>query len=287
MRIGLTIGNTNLFGDVRALAELMRQAESLGWAGVFIEDYIVYQGLRDAPTYDPWVALAAIAMRTERMQIGTLVTPLPRRRPWKVAREAMTLDHLSGGRFVLGVGMGDVNDASFAALGDATDVKRRARLLDEGLDVLSGLLSGQPFRYDGTEYHTEELTFLPAPIRQIPIWIGGGWPRQSLVRRAAQYDGVCPYPIGEESEYSASWREMTPDRIRTLGAAIAAARTRTTPFDIVLGGETPGEDPAATRAILAPLADAGVTWWTEFVGPYRGDASAMRARILQGPPRLD
>jgi alkanesulfonate monooxygenase SsuD/methylene tetrahydromethanopterin reductase-like flavin-dependent oxidoreductase (luciferase family) len=287
VRIGLTIGNTNLFGDVRALAELMRQAEALGWEGVFIEDYIVYQGLRDAPTYDPWVALAAIAMRTERMQIGTLVTPLPRRRPWKVAREAMTLDHLSGGRFVLGVGMGDVNDASFAALGDVADVKRRARLLDEGLDILSGLLSGQPFRYDGTEFHTEELTFLPAPLRPIPIWIGGGWPRSSLVRRAARYDGVCPYPIGEESEYSAGWREMTPDRIRTLGAAIAAERTRTTPFDIVLGGETPGEDLAAARAILAPLADAGVTWWTEFVGPYRGGAAAMRARILQGPPRLD
>jgi alkanesulfonate monooxygenase SsuD/methylene tetrahydromethanopterin reductase-like flavin-dependent oxidoreductase (luciferase family) len=283
----LTIGNTNLFGDVRALAELMRQAEHLGWEGVFIEDYIVYQGANAAPTYDPWVALAAIAMRTERMRLGTLVTPLPRRRPWKVAREAMTLDHLSGGRFVLGVGMGDAQDASFAGLGEVTDVTRRARLLDEGLDVLAGLLSGQPFRYEGTEYQIAEMTFLPPPIRPIPIWIGGGWPRRSLVRRAARYDGVCPYPVGAESEYSASWREMTPDRLRALRAAIAAERTRSTPFDIVLGGETPGDDPAAARAILDPLADAGVTWWTEFVGPYRGGAEAMRARILQGPPRLD
>jgi alkanesulfonate monooxygenase SsuD/methylene tetrahydromethanopterin reductase-like flavin-dependent oxidoreductase (luciferase family) len=285
MRYGLSVANTDMFGDVRALAELMHQAEEAGWDGVFLEDYIVYQGSHDAPTYDPWVALAAIAMRTERMQIGTAVTPLPRRRPWKVAREAMTLDHLSGGRFILGVGMGDVNDVGFAHFGEVTDAKARAAILDEALDVLIGLLSEQPFAYHGVHYHVNEVTFRPVSVRPdgIPIWIGGGWPRKALVRRAARLDGACPYKIGVESEYGTD--DMTPTDLRELHAAIDAQRTRSTPFDIITGGETPGDDAAQASAILAPLAEAGVTWWMEFVGSYRGDGDAMRARILQGPPR--
>jgi alkanesulfonate monooxygenase SsuD/methylene tetrahydromethanopterin reductase-like flavin-dependent oxidoreductase (luciferase family) len=286
MQYGLSVANTDMLGDVRALAELMRQAEAVGWDGVFLEDYIIYQGSRDAPTYDPWVAMAAIAMHTEWMQIGTAVTPLPRRRPWKVAREAMTLDHLSGGRFILGVGMGDVNDVGFSHFGEVTDAKARAGMLDEALDVLVGLLSGQPFAYQGVHYQVDEVTFQPAPVRPggIPIWIGGGWPRKAFVRRAARLDGACPYKIGEESEYGSEG--MTPADIRALKSAIAAQRTRSMPFDISTGGETPGDDPAQASAILAPLAEAGVTWWMEFVGSYRGDGDAMRARILQGPPRI-
>jgi alkanesulfonate monooxygenase SsuD/methylene tetrahydromethanopterin reductase-like flavin-dependent oxidoreductase (luciferase family) len=286
MRYGLSVANTDMFGDVRALVELMHQAEAVGWDGVFLEDYIVYQGSRDAPTYDPWVAMAAIATRTERMQIGTSVTPLPRRRPWKVAREAMTLDHLSGGRFILGVGMGDVNDVGFTHFGEVTDAKARAGMLDEALDVLVGLLSGQPFAYQGVHYQVDEITFRPAPVRPggIPIWIGGGWPRKALARRAARLDGACPYKIGEESEYGGEG--MTPADIHALKSAIAAQRTRSRPFDIISGGETPGDDPAQASAILTPLAEAGVTWWTELVGSYRGDGDAMRARILQGPPRI-
>jgi alkanesulfonate monooxygenase SsuD/methylene tetrahydromethanopterin reductase-like flavin-dependent oxidoreductase (luciferase family) len=286
MQYGLSVANTDMFGDVGALAELMHQAEAVGWDGVFLEDYIIYQGSHDAPTYDPWVAMAAIAMRTERMRIGTAVTPLPRRRPWKVAREAMTLDHLSGGRFILGVGMGDVNDVGFSHFGEVTDAKARAGMLDEALDVLVGLLSGQPFAYQGVHYQVDEVTFQPAPVRPggIPIWIGGGWPRKAFVRRAARLDGACPYKIGEESEYGSEG--MTPADIRALKSAIAAQRTRSMPFDIITGGETPGDDPAQASAILAPLAEAGVTWWMEFVGSYRGDGDAMRARILQGPPRI-
>lgn len=286
MQYGLSVANTDMFGDVRAFANLMRQAEAAGWDGVFLEDYIIYQGSRDAPTYDPWVAMAAIAMCTERIQIGTSVTPLPRRRPWKVAREAMTLDHLSGGRFILGIGMGDVNDVGFTHFGEVTDAKVRAEILDEALDVLIGLLGGQPFAYRGVHFQVDEVTFRPVPIRPggIPIWIGGGWPRKGLARRAARLDGACPYKIGVESEYGSEG--MTPSDFGALKAAITAQRTRSTPFEIVTGGETPGDDPAQASAILAPLAEAGVTWWAEFVGSYRGDGEAMRARILQGPPRV-
>jgi alkanesulfonate monooxygenase SsuD/methylene tetrahydromethanopterin reductase-like flavin-dependent oxidoreductase (luciferase family) len=135
--------------DARTLAELAHAAEEAGWDGVFLEDYILYQGVSSTPTFDPWVALAAMALRTNRILLGTDVTPLPRRRPWKLARETVTLDHLSNGRLVLGVGLGDSPETSFTHFGEVTDTRQRARMLDEALDVLVGLWSGEPFQYHG------------------------------------------------------------------------------------------------------------------------------------------
>jgi alkanesulfonate monooxygenase SsuD/methylene tetrahydromethanopterin reductase-like flavin-dependent oxidoreductase (luciferase family) len=213
-------------GDARTLAELAHEAEEAGWDGVFVPDCIdIDNGNRALPAgFDPWVTLAALAMRTERVRLGAIVTPLSRRRPWKLAREAMTLDHLSGGRFILGVGMGDVNDVGFTHFGEVTDAKARAGMLDAALEVLAGLLSGQPFAYQGAHYQVDEVTFQPVPVRPggIPIWIGGGWPRKAFARRAARLDGACPYKIGEESEYGSEG--MTPADIRALKSAIAAQR---------------------------------------------------------------
>src|SRR5579871_3965037 len=136
MKYGLELPNAGIGGDARTLGDLAALAEEAGWDGIFLEDYIVWQGHADVPTYDPWVALAAMALRTERIGLGTMVTPLARRRPWKVARETITLDHLSRGRLILGVGAGDVGDPGFGAVGEAMDPAQRARMLDEALDVL-------------------------------------------------------------------------------------------------------------------------------------------------------
>src|SRR5438067_2363908 len=149
MRYGLELPNAGLGGDALTLAGLAALAEEVGWDGVFLEDYIVHHSAPYTPTYDPWVSLAAMAMRTERIRLGTTVTPLSRRRPWKLARETVTLDHLSNGRLILGVGLGDVNDPGFTRMGEVTDAKQRARILDEALDVLVGLWSGQPFNHHG------------------------------------------------------------------------------------------------------------------------------------------
>lgn len=129
MRYGIEIGAVGEYSNPRTLAELARLAEEAGWDGVFLEDYIVYWD--GGPTYDPWIALAAMALNTKRIRLGTSVTPLARRRPWKVARETMTLDHLSGGRFILGVGLGSRDGAGFARLGEVTDMRQRAKQLDE------------------------------------------------------------------------------------------------------------------------------------------------------------
>jgi alkanesulfonate monooxygenase SsuD/methylene tetrahydromethanopterin reductase-like flavin-dependent oxidoreductase (luciferase family) len=143
MRYGLCFPNGGACADARTLAELAHLAEGAGWDGVFLEDYIVWQGHQDAPTYDPWVALAAMAMQTEKIRLGTQVTPLSRRRPWKVARETVTLDHLSNGRLILGVGLGDTSiDVSFTHFAEVTDARQRSQMLDQALDVLVGLWKG-------------------------------------------------------------------------------------------------------------------------------------------------
>jgi alkanesulfonate monooxygenase SsuD/methylene tetrahydromethanopterin reductase-like flavin-dependent oxidoreductase (luciferase family) len=283
MRYGLTLPNGGVAGDARTLGELAHIAEDSGWDGVFLEDYIVWQGHEDVPTYDPWVALAVMAARTERIRLGTSVTPLPRRRPWKVAREALTLDHLSNGRFILGVGAGDSNEQGFKRVGEVMDPRTRAAMLDEALEIIAGLWSGKPFAYHGAHYQIEEMTLLPAPVQRprIPIWVGGNWPHRGPIRRAARWDGF----IGGKAHADDEDWHMTPDDTRALIADIARERTSATPCEIALGGGERGPDIEAERAINAGLAEAGATWLMEYITWEAGGLEGIRARIAGGPIR--
>jgi alkanesulfonate monooxygenase SsuD/methylene tetrahydromethanopterin reductase-like flavin-dependent oxidoreductase (luciferase family) len=285
MHYGLTLPNGGESADPRELAKLARLAEDAGWDAVFLEDYIVWQGHQEVPTFDPWVALAAMAVTTDRIRLGTAVTPLPRRRPWKLARETVTLDHLSNGRLILGVGLGDLGDAGFAAVGEPTATSRRAAMLDEALDVLVGLWSGEPFSYSGAFYQVRDLTLLPRPVQRprIPIWVGGNWPHEGVMRRAARWDGFVG---GKQHAPEEDWH-LTPDEVRRLVAAIAAQRTAIDLPEIVLGGGARGEDVELERALIAGLAAAGATWWMEYVHPERGGLAAMRAHIAGGPVRIE
>jgi len=290
MKYGLNLPNGGAFGDPRTLAELAQLAEESGWDGVFLEDYIVWQGQQGTPTYDPWIALAAMAMRTNRICLGTTVTPLARRRPWKVASETVALDRLSNGRLILGVGMGDVGDnvaadVSFTHFGEVTDAKQRAKMLDEALDVIVGLWSGEPFSYHGDIYHVEEVTFLPRPVQtpRIPIWAGGGWPLKGPTRRALRWDGSCMY----KHTFGGPWEDWTPDDVRSLRAMADRQRTASAPFDIVLGGRMRDDDWDKDRALIKSLAQAGATWWVEYVPPDVGGLAEARACIERGPLRID
>ncbi len=276
MQYGLTLP-TSL--DARTLAELAHEAEEIGWDGIFYWDVIFGN--------DPWVALAAVAMRTERIRMGTMLTPLSRRRPWKLACETVTLDHLSNGRLILPVGLG-APDTGFDKVGEETDRKTRAKMLDEGLDVLTGLWSGQPFSYSGEHYHVQDVTFSPTPLQspRIPIWVVGAWPRMKSMRRVLRYDGVLPMKMNDDGSFA----QMTPADIQTMKTFIDERRSQTTPFDIVMEGETPGDDREKAAAIVRPLAEAGVTWWLEAVWASpesQGGLEGMRTRIKQGPPRVD
>jgi len=287
MHYGVTLLNVSV--DARILADLAHDAEEAGWDGVFVWDsmYSDSADLKGRPVCDPWIALTAIAMRTERVRLGPMVTPLSRRRPWKMARETVSLDHLSNGRLVLPVGLGWVQDGGFSKVGEELDRKKRAALLDESLDILTGLWSGQPFSYEGEHYHVQEMTFLPPPVQspRIPIWVVGAWPRKKSMQRVLRYDGVIPAKMNDDGSFA----DMTPADIQEMKAYINEHRVETTPFDIVMEGETPGDDHEKATTIVQPLLEVGVTWWLEAVWgtpETQGGVEGMRRRIKQGPPHV-
>lgn len=268
-------------GDPRTVADLAQEVEAAGWDGAFYWDGIF---IGDGPVYDPWVVMTAMAMRTERVRIGAILHPLSRRRPWKVAREAMTIDHVSNGRFVLPVGLGAIDDGAFGKVGEATDRKTRAELLDESLEIITGLWrGGEPFHYAGKHYHLDGVSFAPSPVQspRIPIWVVGAWPKEKSMQRALRYDGLLPNFIDAEGKQA----DQTPEAIAAIRAYVTEHRPNE-PFDIVTEGVTPGEDPAATAAIVQPYADAGATWWVESRWTPPNQPDDLRRRIHQGPPRL-
>lgn len=277
MYCGIDLPTTGEFADVRTLAHLARDAEAAGWDGFFLYDQIAADPAE--PLIDPWIALTAIALATVRLRFGPLVTPLPRRRPWKVARETVTLDHLSGGRLILGVGLG-IAPEEFDDLDEAPDLATRARMLDEALDVVTGLWSGEPFAYSGRYFRVRRAQFLPVPVQRprIPIWVGGTWPARAPFLRAAHWDGVVPHYRDADGRIA-----MMPPA--SLGEALAFMRAArgSAPFESALRGSTPGDDRARATAIVTPYARAGLTWWLEGVDGGRTLAE-VRARILQGPP---
>ncbi len=180
MKYGLYIPPMNEYASARVLADLAKDAEQAGWEGFFTWDHI-------APGWtnrvvDPWVAFSAIAMNTRQIRFGPMVTPLARRRPWKLARETVSVDHLSDGRLTLGVGSGG-GEAEFGAFGEVSDLKQLGEQLDEGLEVLTGLWSGETFHYDGRYYHVKETCFQPAALQKprIPVWVGGLLAQQSTL----------------------------------------------------------------------------------------------------------
>ena len=278
MRFGVHVPNFGDFHDLRAIAELAHEAEAAGWDGFFLWDHILYAKTK-RPVIDPWIALAAIAMRTERIRFGPLVTALPRRRPWKVARETVSLDHLSSGRLILGVGLGFPPDNEFARFGEDPDPKVRAAKLDEGLDILVGLWSGKPFRYEGQHYRLDQTVFWPPPVQQprIPIWVAGTWPKSlAPFRRAARWDGVCPEGAGK----------MTLADQRAMLDYIGQHRSHPGPFDVVRATSLPTGDAGEVRDTIAAWADAGVTWWIIGTSGRPGAFAEMRHRVMQGPPNV-
>ena len=235
-------------GELDTLIELGVEADRAGWDGFFLWDHMRFTREFPVPVFDPWVTLGAIAIRTERVRIGTLVTPVARRRPWKLARETVTLDHLSGGRVVLGVGLGYPQDADFELLGEEPDDHVRA----EGLEVLTRLWSGEPFDFEGEYLHVRETRFQPTPLQRprIPIWVAGMWPNSAPFRRAARFDGVVPIAVGERSLPAS----LPPEALAEVVAYVRAHRATDEPFEVVAGGPPEPADVAAAR-------EGGATWY--------------------------
>ena len=262
MRRGVFLPIFDELADPATLARLAARAEGRGWDGVFLWDHVVYRPPVAAVT-DPWIALAAMAMATEHIALGPMVTPLARRRPWIVARQAVALDHLSGGRFVLGLGLGlDSSGGELSRFGEETDDRRRATMLDEGLDLLAGLLAGERVDHRGEHYQARDVRFLPRPARPggLPIWLAGRWPNRRPVERALRHDGL--FLIDTEGPADLAG---VAERAAGLGR----------PFDIVVEG-LPGE---ATDGWAA----AGATWWLARFEAFEVTVASVEAAIDAGP----
>lgn len=279
MKYAVDIPNFGHWADPRNVAEFARQIENAGWDGLSVWDHLlVWDG---NAVGDPWIALSAAAATTERISLMMMVTPLPRRRPWKVAREAVSLDHLSNGRFVLGVGIGFPPEEEFATFGEETDTRYRADLLDESLHIMTGLWSGEEFSHDGTHYKIGPVTFQPTPVQtpRIPIWVAGMWPNRRPFRRAASFDGVAPIVYRDGAH-----QPLGADDLGEIVDYVGQHRTSTEPFDVTVHRCLPA-DAAEARDLLVAMEEAGCTWFRDGWDPAASiSPEQWHARALGGPP---
>jgi len=276
MRYGIIL-NT---GTLDQIGDLAASAEQAGWDGVFYWDAVHIHNFGNM--FDPWVAMTVIAMRTTRVTVGGIVMAVPRHKPWLFARAATSVDHASHGRLVLPLGLGGLDDTGVSGVNEPTDIRGRAERLDETLDFLEAAWTGEPFSHRGKHYSTDEMTFLPRPVRQrIPIWVVGAWPREKSMARVLRYDGLLPNKLKPEG----GQETVTPDDLRAMAEWVRERRGTLDGFDIISEGRTHGLDPKAAADVVRPWAEAGATWWTE--AEWRGTYADLRARVEQGPPRLE
>jgi probable F420-dependent oxidoreductase len=264
VRFGLCTSNFGTFGDPRALVQVAEEAEAAGWEALLVWDHLSF--VWGPPAADPWVALAAVAARTERLIVGTNLTPVPRRRPHVLAHQVATLDVLSGGRAVFAAGIGGI-ESEFTSFGEPPEARVRAQMLDEGLDVLRALWSGERVEHRGEHYTVDGVTLAPRPLQErLPIWIGGN--SAPALRRAARFDGWAA-----DSESPEGMR-LSPDEVAQKAAAIGRAAG----FDVVVNGQAGWADPRDYEA-------AGATWWLEALHDVRGPLDELLAVVRAGPPR--
>ena len=247
------------------VARLAAEAEAAGWDGVFVWDHIAYRDV--SAVADPWITLAAMACATEKIRLGPMVTPLPRRRPVKVAREVVTLDRLSRGRVTLGVGIAGDASRELSGTDEAIDARVRASMLDEALEVITAAWGGSNTSHRGAHYLVDDLVLGPAPIQQPrpPIWVGVRYGNQAPLRRAARYDGVFPVLV------------RNPEQLAEVVEGVRANRAPDAgPFDVAVGA-VPGTDPAPYEAV-------GATWFLTSFSPVGMSVAQARGALADGPP---
>jgi hypothetical protein len=286
MRYGFVVP----FADAHEFAEVAQLGEQHGWDGIF-----TWEALWGV---DAWVTLGAAAMVTDRIRLGTLVTPVSRHRPWDLATRVRTVDTLSGGRAILGAGLGAVHDGWLAFEADEGR-KERAEKLDDALAIYAGLMAGQPFEYQGRRYSAKPTTFiLPAPPVQQPhppVWLVGakvaGRTRQRSLERAARWDGLLPQWVDKSRSSDESSDVTGPERMADIVGDVLRLREEaglpTDGYDVILEADSTGEFVKTEPASPDEWAGVGVTWWIESwwsLEPGPAGLAEVRRRVELGPP---
>ena len=266
-------------GSAQQQLEQAVTADRAGWDGVFVWEA--------AYGVDPWTLLAGMAAKTSRVRLGTMLTPLPWRRPWKVASQVVTLDQVSDGRAVISIGLG-ATDASLGNTGEELDTRVRAEMMDEGIDIMRGFWEGK-LAFEGKHYKADlnarsDLAEVAQPVQsRIPIWVVGAWNYPKSMRRVLRCDGILPAVTNPDGSH-----QPTPEVVRDIRSWLNEHEARPD-FDIVQEGETPADDRAKARAIVQPWEEAGATWWIEsrWEMPHASEDRLrdVRNRLEAGPPR--
>lgn len=273
LRFGVYLPPFGPFGDPAVLVDLAVRAEASGWDGVFLWDHLVREAL---PVVDPWTTLGAIGQATSDLRFGPMVTPLARRRPWVVARHASTLSRLSGGRLILGTGLGSDESGDFSRFGEPADLRTRSAMYDEGLEVIKAIWSGRGSHHDGQHYQVmlDEGVTDPYPI---PVWVASTTGHPRVIRRAAACDGIFPNPVD---------RTPAPDDLADMLTALhRAGLPDGRAFDIAIAGNASPAWQEPVEVDVAGLAQAGMTWWMESLIHF--DPLKLSLEIVDaGPPRV-
>jgi alkanesulfonate monooxygenase SsuD/methylene tetrahydromethanopterin reductase-like flavin-dependent oxidoreductase (luciferase family) len=258
------------FGDPNVLVDLAVRAEDAGWDGVFLWDHVATEA---PPIADTWTSLGAMAQVTERVELGATVTPLPRRRPWVVARQASTVSRLSHGRLIFGTGLGSDESGDFTRFGETTDLSTRAAMLTEGLEIMRAMWSGRPLQHVGRHYNVTLDETAPEP-HPIPIWMANSNSNASVLRRAATCDGIFAH-----AEHT-----FTPDEVAVLMTQLdLAGRPQDRSYDVAIAGNASPAWMEPMNIDLKGLAEAGATWWMESLMHF--DPLELSLRVIDaGPP---
>jgi alkanesulfonate monooxygenase SsuD/methylene tetrahydromethanopterin reductase-like flavin-dependent oxidoreductase (luciferase family) len=264
MKYGLTLPIFDQLASPTLLAEFAEEAQEAGWDGIFVWDHVYYRAPARQVT-DPWIAMAAMALRTSSIALGPMVTPLARRRPQVVARQVAALDQLSNGRLILGVGLGlDSSGSEFSRFGEEPEVRRRAAIYDEALDLVLALLSGEPVDHDGEHFKAADVRFLPTPVQpHLPVWVAGKWPNRRPLDRAARHQGAFIVDL-EPGDVPAVLAQVASQRAGGLDG-----------FDLVVQAR-PGTDPRPWEA-------AGATWLLTSFDPFEVSPAQVRDAIRRRP----
>ena len=281
VKFGIFLPAFREFAEPGRVVELARSAELAGWDGLFLWDHMLAGP--DVPVADAWVTMAAVATATRTLRLGAMVTPLSRRRPWVLARQVATLDRLSNGRLILGVGLGDDGWKEFGSFGEETDPVARGRDLDESLGLVQNLLRGVPVQHTGQRYAVDTTAFLPIPVQNpFPVWAAGRWPNRRPLARASKLQGF--FPIFAHTDPPVP---PDPNEVASIFGKLQEQGVGPD-FDLVITWPFSGQDPALQSATLKAVEAAGATWVLDGYPPYGPNAlpaSELEQIFRQGPPR--